>query len=89
MGHGEVDSSNEFLRREQASLNTTARLANESGDIAVHVGDISYAEGFQGSVSLNSVFSLVRSFIVIYLSVYTTCLSITLYVLYLFTRLFT
>ncbi len=53
MGHGEVDSSNEILRTEQASLNTTARLANEPGDVAMHIGDICYAEGFGGTVSQN------------------------------------
>lgn len=51
MGHGEVDMSNEISWEEQASLNTTANLMNDTGDFIMHVGDISYAEGFGAGVS--------------------------------------
>ena len=51
MGHGEVDMSNEVLSAEQASLNTTANLVNQTGDFAMHIGDICYAEGFGATVS--------------------------------------
>ena len=55
MGHGEVDMSNEVLSAEQASLNTTANLVNQTGDFAMHIGDICYAEGFGATVSTSYI----------------------------------
>ncbi len=53
MGHGSMDDSQEIHDNEPPSLLTTKQLvANaEDYDFVMHVGDISYAEGFGGSVS--------------------------------------
>lgn len=51
MGHGEIDLSVENKKYQQPSLNTTQRLLQDKGDFIMHIGDLSYAEGYGASVS--------------------------------------
>lgn len=48
-----MDGNQEVLFEEAASLLTTKRLVAdaEGYDFVMHIGDISYAEGFAGTVS--------------------------------------
>ena len=48
-----MDDSREVLGAEPPSVNTTNRLIAEidNHDFVMHIGDISYAEGFSTSVS--------------------------------------
>ena len=52
-GHGEYDDSRQVLKLEQPSLNTTKHLIREisSSDLVIHVGDLSYADGYEAGVS--------------------------------------
>ena len=52
LGHGEADESQQILKLEQASLNTTKLVYREvnNTDLIVHVGDLSYAVGFASQV---------------------------------------
>ncbi len=53
MGHGEYDDTRQVLKLEQPSLNTTRHLISEmsSHDLLLHVGDLSYADGYEPIVS--------------------------------------
>lgn len=48
MGKAEVDGSDEYGNYEQASLNTTKQIINdlENIDMVIHIGDLSYANGY-------------------------------------------
>lgn len=48
MGHGEYDDTREVHKLEQPALNTTRLIGKELNhtDFVLHVGDISYADGF-------------------------------------------
>ena len=52
MGHGEIDDTRQVLKLEQPSLDTTRNLVREmSGyDLLLHVGDLSYADGYEAIV---------------------------------------
>ena len=50
MGHGEADMSSENKHYQQPSLNTTKNLLQDKGDFIMHIGDLSYAEGYGASV---------------------------------------
>jgi len=49
LGHGEYDDSRQVLKLEQPSINTTKHLIQEinSSDLVIHVGDLSYADGYE------------------------------------------
>ena len=49
LGHGEFDDSRQVLKLEQPSINTTKHLIDEMDkhDLVLHVGDISYADGYE------------------------------------------
>ena len=49
LGHGEFDDSRQVLKLEQPSLNTTKHLINEMDkyNLVLHVGDLSYADGYE------------------------------------------
>lgn len=53
MGHGEVDDTRQVLKLEQPALNTTRNLVREMNDydLVFHVGDLSYADGYEAIVS--------------------------------------
>ena len=55
LGHGSMDDNQEILHDEPPSLITTKRLVADADgyDLVMHIGDISYAEGFAGTVSDN------------------------------------
>lgn len=55
LGHGEYDDSRQVLKLEQPSINTTKHLIQEinSSDLVIHVGDLSYADGYEAVVSGN------------------------------------
>ncbi|PUZ67580.1 hypothetical protein GQ55_3G447400 [Panicum hallii var. hallii] len=48
MGKAEVDGSDEYGNYEQASLNTTKQIISdlENIDMVIHIGDLSYANGY-------------------------------------------
>ncbi|WVZ90906.1 LOW QUALITY PROTEIN: hypothetical protein U9M48_037160 [Paspalum notatum var. saurae] len=48
MGKAEIDGSDEYGNYEQASLNTTKQIINdlENIDMVIHIGDLSYANGY-------------------------------------------
>lgn len=48
-----MDDSSELIHTEPPSLSTTKRLVADAGDydFVMHIGDISYAEGFASTVS--------------------------------------
>ncbi len=46
-----MDTSIENKKNQEPSLNTTRRLLQDKGDFIMHVGDLSYAEGYGASVS--------------------------------------
>ena len=52
MGRGFVDGSQHVYTRQQPSLNTTAHVISENNvtDVVLHIGDISYAEGYASVV---------------------------------------
>ena len=52
-----MDNSSEVIHTEPPSLNTTKRLIADAGDydFVMHIGDISYAEGFASTVSGSTV----------------------------------
>ena len=52
MGHGEYDDTREVHKLEQPALNTTRLIGKELNhtDFVLHVGDISYADGFAPQV---------------------------------------
>ena len=52
MGHAEIDQSKENKKYQEPSLNTTKHLLEDKGDFIMHIGDLSYAEGYGASVSL-------------------------------------
>lgn len=58
LGHGSMDENEEIHDIEPPSLVTTKHLAAdvENYDLVLHVGDLSYAEGFGGSVSSDIFF---------------------------------
>lgn len=47
-----MDDTNEVINTEPPSLNTTKRLIPDASDyhFVMHIGDISYAEGFGSTV---------------------------------------
>ena len=53
MGHGAFDDTRQVLKLEQPSIQTTNNLINEmaSHDLLLHVGDLSYADGYEPIVS--------------------------------------
>jgi hypothetical protein len=53
MGHGAFDDTCQVLKMEQPSLDTTKHLVSEidSHDLLLHVGDLSYADGYEPIVS--------------------------------------
>ena len=52
MGHGEYDDSRQVLKLEQPSIETTKHLIAELNhtDLVVHIGDLSYADGYAAVV---------------------------------------
>ena len=54
LGHGEFDDSRQVLKLEQPSINTTRHLVSEMSrhDLVLHVGDLSYADGYEPIVML-------------------------------------
>ena len=53
MGTAEMDDSRQIVAPEQPAINTT-RLLNKylaETDVVLHIGDISYAEGYAATVS--------------------------------------
>ena len=53
MGHGAFDDTQQVLKLEQPSIETTKHLVSEMGshDLLLHVGDLSYADGYEPIVS--------------------------------------
>jgi hypothetical protein len=53
LGHGQMDDTKEVINAEPPSLNTTRNMAAiaDDYDFVMHIGDISYAEGFASTVS--------------------------------------
>lgn len=49
MGHGAFDDTRQVLKLEQPSIETTKHLISEmdSHDLLLHVGDLSYADGYE------------------------------------------
>lgn len=49
MGHGAFDDTRQVLKLEQPSIVTTGHLVSEmsSHDLLLHVGDLSYADGYE------------------------------------------
>ena len=52
LGHGEPDDTKQVLKLEQPALDTTRNLVKEmdSYDLVFHVGDLSYADGYEAIV---------------------------------------
>ena len=53
MGHGAFDDTRQVLKLEQPAIETTKHLISEMGshDLLLHVGDLSYADGYEPIVS--------------------------------------
>lgn len=54
MGHGAFDDTRQVLKLEQPSIETTKQLVSkmDSHDLLLHVGDLSYADGYEPIVGL-------------------------------------
>lgn len=63
MGHGAFDDTRQVLKLEQPSLITTQHLISEMGshDLLLHVGDLSYADGYEPIVCLQYTYMCMRN----------------------------
>ena len=63
MGHGAFDDTRQVLKLEQPSIETTKQLVSkmDSHDLLLHVGDLSYADGYEPIVGLGGIFSQVST----------------------------
>ncbi len=66
-----MDDSQEILHDEPPSLVTTKRLVADADNhnFVLHIGDISYAEGFAGTVSPTKKLSLAHYGVLIFTSI--------------------